>query len=99
MLANLKPGARLELYLAGLCFSMLGTIAVGGWWVSQRQAIAGDNLSSTNPHYAGAARRGNALPRDASRQPGTAIGGADGPYQSATSRMSVWTGAGITPSN
>lgn len=88
MLANLKPGLRLELYLAGLCFSMLAAIAVGSWWVSQRPVIAGTNFSSTSQHNTVAARRGNELPYDASRQPGTPKVSADGPYQQVSARTS-----------
>ncbi len=85
MLSNLTPGARLELYMAGLCFSMFAAIAIGGWWVSQRQATVGENLPVADPRSTLASIR-NDFPREPTMQPGTAKGGADGPYQLATSR-------------
>lgn len=86
MLANLKPGVRLELYLAGLCFSMLMVIAAGCWWVSQRQSSAGEYFYSTNPQHAAVVRPSDESPQGGSRPLTTAEGGVERTQQRTQKR-------------
>ena len=86
MLANLKPGVRLELYLAALCFLMLIVIATGTWWVSQRDAIADDYFYVINPQSAAAVRPGNESPQGRLRTPGTSEDGVERTQQRTQKR-------------
>jgi hypothetical protein len=87
VLANLKPGIRLELYLAALCFLMLIVIAIGTWWVSQRDAIADDYFYVINPQSAAAARPGNESPQGRLRTPGTSEDGVERTQQRTQKRI------------